>query len=300
MSRLVKVLGIIVAGVATLVFVAVGTIYAISGRKLRHTYPLPEISVVVPATEEAVARGQHLVTAVSSCIDCHANDLGGQVAMDAGPLGTIVASNLTRGQGGVGATFDDRDWVLAIRHGLRRDGTSLLLMPSEAYVHFTDDDLGAIIAYLKQLPPVDRQLQPSKLRLLGRALLATGKLPLLAAELMPSNTDRAATEPGATVEYGAYLAGVSGCTTCHGADLAGGPAIGPPGTPAPPNLTPAALGAWSESDFFRALREGKRPDGTAIDEFMPWRSIARMTDDELRAIWLYVRSVPAKESTPTS
>ena len=69
---------------------------------------------------------------------------------------------------------------------------------------------------------------------------------------------------------------------------------GPPDLPLASNLTPAGLGAWTEADFVRALREGRRPDGSAINEFMPWRGYGAMTDSELRALWLYLRSVPPR------
>jgi mono/diheme cytochrome c family protein len=220
--------------------------------------------------------------------------------MDAGPLGIVYSSNLTSGRGGIGSTYNDQDWARAIRHGLRPDRTSLLVMPSEAYAHFSDQDLSAVISWLKQVPAVDREHGESKLRIVGRTLLAANKLPFLTAENVTGAAERASVEPGVTVEYGKYLATTGGCNGCHGPDLAGGLEIGPPGSPPSSNLTPAGIGSWSESDFFRALREGKRPDGTDIDPVMPWRFSGRMTDDELRAIWLYLQSVPAKETPAVS
>jgi len=88
---------------------------------------------------------------------------------------------------------------------------------------------------------------------------------------------------------------VGGCTGCHGPELVGGPSH-EPGAPPAANLTPAGIGTWTEADFFKALRSGVRPDGTAINPAMPWASSGRMTDDELRALWLYLRTVPAKET----
>lgn len=300
MSRVVKILVIGLALVVGVVALGVGAIYALSASQLKRSYPLPAVSLDVPASAEAIARGRHLVAAVSSCMECHGEDLGGKVMMAEGPIGVLVASNLTRGAGGVAGSYDDADWVYAIRHGLRRSGRSLIMMPSEAYAHFTDADLGAVVAYLKQLPAVDRELPPSKLRILGRALLVTGQMPLLTAENVPPVEQRTAAGPGPTAEYGQYLAGVSGCTGCHGADLAGGLAAGPPGTPLSANLTPVGLGSWTEADFFRSLREGKRPDGSTINEIMPWRFMGKMTDDELRALWLYLQSVAPKETPAAS
>ena len=299
MRRAAKIGIVAAASVAGLLAAAAGTIYGLSAAKLRRTFALPQTTLSVDVTTADLARGEHLVHNVSMCVECHDEDLGGRVFMDAGPIGTAVGSNLTRGAGGVGATFTDEDWVLAIRHGLRRDGRSLLIMPSEAFAHYSDTDLAAIIAYLKTLPPVDRELQPTRLRVLGRALLAAGRLPLQVAERTPILTERTMPTPAPTAAYGAYLANISGCTGCHGADLAGG-AGGPPGSPLPPNLTPAGnLVRWSEQDFVRALREGVRPDGTRMNDAMPWRFIGRMSDDELHALWLYLQSVPARQPATT-
>jgi cytochrome c1 len=95
-------------------------------------------------------------------------------------------------------------------------------------------------------------------------------------------------------EYGRYLADVSGCHGCHGDGLSGGRVAGPPGLPPASNLTPAGLGTWTEEGFVRAIRQGVKPDGTPINEFMPWRVYAAMTDAELNALWTYLASVEAK------
>jgi mono/diheme cytochrome c family protein len=96
--------------------------------------------------------------------------------------------------------------------------------------------------------------------------------------------------------YGQYLAATSGCISCHGPGLSGGSIPGtPPDWPPASNITPSGwISSWSEADFFRALREGKRPGGAPISAVMPWRNSAQMTDDELRALLVYLRSAPAK------
>ena len=101
---------------------------------------------------------------------------------------------------------------------------------------------------------------------------------------------------------GAKLAGLAGCAACHtaedGAPYAGGYAIVTDfGTFYGSNLTPdpdTGIGAWSEADFVRALRTGETPSGRTLDDaWMPWRTTARMSDLELQAIFLYLRSLPA-------
>jgi cytochrome c553 len=275
--------------IAILVFGAFSTAYTVSGRKLAETFDITLTTVPVPDDESAIAWGNHLVNAVTGCQDCHGPRLEGSVLSD-DAAAVMAAPNLTSGEGGIGGEFSDEDWVRAIRHGVRRDGRSLLVMPSYAYAHLSDSDLGAMIAYLKQLPPVDNELPPFRLRPLGRALVAAGVFDEeIVAHKVPRRSDYTAVEPGISLEYGKYLATVGGCIICHHPDLKGGPA-GPPDAPPAADISPVALAAWTEHDFFRAMREGRRPDDSEITDFMPWRVMGRMTDDELSAIWLYIQN----------
>jgi mono/diheme cytochrome c family protein len=99
-----------------------------------------------------------------------------------------------------------------------------------------------------------------------------------------------------TADYGRYLADIGGCTGCHGPTLSGGPIPGlPPESKPARNITPEGIGSWTEPDFFKALREGIRPDGTPIDSTqMPIRLTREMTDLETRAIFMYLKTVPPK------
>ena len=175
------------------------------------------------------------------------------------------------------------------------DDKSLWFMLSQEFNHWSDADVGAIIAYLRQAPPVDKQQPESSGGPLGRVLFLAGMLPLLPAELIDHEAVRQPAPPiGVSFEYGAYLG--KGRTGCHGPDLAGGPIPGaPPGSTSAANLTPGgALSNWSEAESIETLRTGTTPDGRQLDsEWMPWPTLARMTGDELKAIWLYLQSVPA-------
>ena len=291
---LVRSLGVL----CVLVLLITGLIYAISSFRLnrKHTIPpLPELSFSSDST--ILAQGKHLATSTVNCVLCHGEDLGGKVYIDAGALGIVVGPNLTVGKGGIGQTFTDKDWIRAIRHGVRRDGSSLLVMPSETFIHMNEPDLSALISYLKHLPPVDRELPATKLGFLGRIMLLMGKLSILVAEKTPHQTPLVWLSPDSAIAYGRYLADISGCRGCHGQNLSGGRVIGPPGTPLAANLTPKGnIGTWTEAEFIRTLRTGKRPDGKPIDDFMPWQLAGRMSDEELHAIWLYLQRVPARET----
>ena len=130
---------------------------------------------------------------------------------------------------------------------------------------------------------------------LGHVLYLFGKLHLVPAESIDHTPrPRVAPPEGATAAYGADLAHV--CTGCHGDGLAGQRVPGtPPELPPAANLTPHddGLKTWSQADFLRVLREGVRPDGSAVHPFRPWQTYGKMSDVELEAIWLHLRSLPA-------
>lgn len=120
--------------------------------------------------------------------------------------------------------------------------------------------------------------------------MVAGKLPLAAEQIDQVAFKPEVVRPGVTVAYGRYLA--VGCTGCHGANFSGGKIqVGPPDWPPPANLTPAGgLARWTEKELFAALRTAKRPDGRELSIVMP-RAFSQVTDDELMAIWLYLKTV---------
>ncbi len=280
----------VLIGVFGLLAIAVISIYAISSYRLNRKHEVASLPRLTISTEpEEIARGGHIATTFGMCTACHGGDLGGKIFLDRGSLGTITAPNLTRGRGGVGRILTDDGWVRAIRHGIRHDGTSLMFMPSDLFVHFTEVDLLALVSYLKQAPRVDRDLPSSELYFQGRTLLALGKLNILTAEKIPDVPLKRAISQVPSVAYGHYLSFT--CRSCHKANLSGG-AVQAPGIPPAANLTSVGIGAWRETDFVRTLRTGKRPNGKVLNSMMPWPQAGMMTDDELHAIWLYLRSVP--------
>jgi mono/diheme cytochrome c family protein len=289
---------VLLAAVAVLIMVS--WVYLTTERRFARPYDVPARQLNVTADPDARVRGAH-VARIWGCFDCHGEDLAGGVVVDAPPM-RLVAPNLTAGTGGIAARYGSQDWVRAIRHGVGQDLLPLLYMPSHEYWVLSDADLSALLGYVQSVPAVDAVQPLPLIRGLGRFLFATGRLDLVPAELIDHEAPRPrAPASGPTVEYGAYLA--SGCKGCHGPDLGGGLVGGAPlDWPPAANLTPdpeTGLGPWSQDDFFRALREGTRPDGSAIDSVMPLRNTAEMTDLELSAIWAYLRSVPpVRTATP--
>jgi mono/diheme cytochrome c family protein len=298
LKNMLKWIGIVLGGLLALVVVALGGIYIASEVRVNRVYDVQAERVRIPDDPAVIERGRRLATNLLACVDCHGPQLAGKIFVDDPLLGRAVAANLTRGKGGLGGQFSDTDWVRAIRHGIKPDGTSMFVMPVEDYVNVNEPDLAAVIAYVKSVPPVDNELPASRIGMLGRVLLVTGQANLLSAEMV----DQTAPIPpvvaaGPTVEYGHYLARTTGCTGCHGANLSGGRIPGsPPDFPTPPNITPGSpVAGYQDEAIARIIREGRRPDGSMINSFMPYKYYNGMTDEEVRALVLYLRSVPARE-----
>jgi cytochrome c553 len=291
-----KILKRLVLTVVVLLIVVVTAAYSVSSYRFSQKVTFTDTTPSVVMDSATIAKGQYLVRAIAKCADCHGQDLGGNVLIDDPALGRIYAPNLTKGRGSVTAALSDAEIINDIRHGLAPDGRKLLFMPVRDWAAMADEDVAAIVAYVRSVPAVDRESERSTVGPMGRALYVAGQLPLFESELIEhENIVRSRPAPGASVEYGRYLAQIGGCTGCHGPTLSGGKIPGtPPDFKPAANLTPSGIGHYTEGDFFRALREGRRPDGSEIDPFMPVSATKLMTDDDTRAIWMYLQTVPPK------
>lgn len=291
MKRVFKWIGGGLAALLVLALALFGYFYWQGGRFLSARQEVLVAELALPGDEASLARGAHL--AAVYCADCHGEDYGGTVLIDDPAFATLPASNLTRGRGGVGARYAVADWIRAVRHGVGADGRALAVMPSEYYANLGRDDLAAIVAHLAQVPPVDRELPGRRFGPVGRTLTGAGPLrAMFPAHRIDHGAPFApAPAPGATPEYGGYLARTFGCAACHGESFAGGPTHGEPDILAP-NLTPGgALAAWSEEQFRVQAR-------TRQGEHMPWKALAKMTDEELAALWRYFAALPARPTAP--
>ena len=244
----------------------------------------------------AVERGKHLVAARYTCTACHAANFGGGVMVDAFPIGSLLAPNLTLGKGSRTADFKPRDWDRIVRHSVLQDGHGAV-MPSEDFQHMSDQELSDIVSYIRSLPPVDNTVPKSRFGPLGKVLVATGKIRLSAFSIDSHTAPHPVRPPEEAVstEFGKHLASV--CVGCHGPDFSGGPiAGGDPSWPPARNLTPDATGlkGWTYDQFVNAVANSQRPDGTALRAPMSMMSAygASMKDVERRALWAYLQSLP--------
>jgi cytochrome c553 len=292
--KFLRKLGKILLALVVLMAIGLGIVYWRSNALLAQHIRVDEPALAISTDAQAVARGAHLVV-TRGCADCHGEDLGGKVLIESLAVGRIAGPNLTRGAGGMGAAYPLRI-ERALRHGIGVDGHLLIYMPSTDFAGLSDADTADLIAYIATRPPVDRQLPPPVAGPLMRVLFLLGKAPLAYGLAIDAHAGHIASiTPERSVAYGRYLA--QSCTGCHRTDFSGGHV---PGTP--PSFADAAnitsdpvrgIGKWSKADFYKLLREGKAPDGHALDPFMPWRAIGTMSDTELDALWLYLRTVPA-------
>lgn len=292
MRKRIQWIGIGVLGLVVLTVLIGVAFYASASQRLNRTYTLPNEAISVPVDPASINRGQRLVTA--RCGGCHGANSAGTLIFQDPMLGTISAANLTAGRGIGGAQLQDADYIHAIRHGVDHTGRPILTMPSEYFYFINDRELGEMIAYLKSTPPVGTLLPATHITPLGVALIGAGAFgDLISAEKIDHRAARpAAVEPGVTIAYGEYLVQAGQCRTCHGADLSGGKDPDPKAPPAPNLTSSGELSAWTQDDFLQMFHTGKTPAGHQINQYMPWKEIGQMTDDELRAMWLYLQSLP--------
>lgn len=273
----------------------------------------------VPATPERLARGRYLVESVSGCVVCHSDRDFGKYS------GPVVEG--TKGKGGQRFGYGPEPFVLyaknitpagleqwtdgellrAITTGVTRDGTPLFpLMPYPRYARMAREDVEAIVAYIRTLPPTPAEPLPAR-HLDFPLPLVVRTLPAAAShQALPPASDR--------VAYGQYLANAAVCADCHtpiddqgaalpGMDFAGGTPFMPEGVGLvrSANLTPDAvtgIGSWTEEQFVdkflayrgapaRPLAGAERLENTE----MPWTYYANMHDEDLGAIYAYLRSL---------
>lgn len=293
MKQLLKIAGIVLGSLVGLILVAGFVLYFVGNARLNKTYDVPSSNLTLPTDAASIEYGKH--RAETLCQGCHGADLSGLEGwFSAPPIGSVDSANLTSGAGGIGREFTTEDYVRAIRHGIDRQGKPIFMPAVVSTAHLSDEDLGAIIAYIQTVPPVDHQLKERYFTPMAKIMLAAGMLGKLPAESVSHDAHVSAPERGVSKEYGQYLVDTNDCRVCHGPNLNGGPFPDPTIKKISPNLTPGGeVAAWSEEQFINTLRTGTTPGGHQLDpDFMPWKDYRLFYDDELKAIWLYLQSLP--------
>lgn len=263
-------------------------------------------AAIVAASASAqtpLERGEYLVRGIAGCGNCHTPlgpdgfvdgmELAGRLVEDIEPF-TAYAPNIT--PAGRVADWSDEELKRAIREGIRPDGSIIgPPMPLAMYRGLADDDLDAMVAFLRTVPAVENEVPPSVYR-----------IPLPPAYGPPVESVTAP-PAGVTVEYGAYLAGpVAHCMECHTPMGPQGPMVdtalgqggfefhGPWGISVSSNLTSHedGIAGFTDAELAEMITAGVRPDGNPMTPPMPYPFLAKMSADDLAAIILYLRSLP--------
>lgn len=271
-------------------------------------------------TPQRMARGKYLATGIADCTGCHSardwkthgapvipgNEFSGQDFPLPGLPGRIVGSNITTdAETGAGNWTDDQ-LARTIREGIGHDGRVIFpIMPYTAYRNMSDEDVASIVVYLRSLPPIRHPLPQTKINFPVNYLIRGVPEPVPAAVSSPSPTDQ--------LKYGEYLVTIGGCNQCHtpqvhgqevpGMRLAGGNVMnGPWGNVATANITPDAsgIGYYDEALFLQAMRTGY-VRARELKSIMPYEEYKNLTDDDLKAIYAYIRTLkPVKHRVDNS
>jgi len=272
----------------------------------------------VDASPERIERGQYLFTALADCDGCHSerdfSRLGGPVVSSGrgkgmvmpleGLPGRIVASNITPDkETGIGS-WTDGEKIRAIREGIGKDGRALFpLMPYEQYRSMADEDVQALVAYMNALPPVKNALPRTEVSFPASIWIKSNPAPVTHEVPTP--------DPDGGEIFGEYLATLANCEGCHTPAIgrnpdtslrfAGGRIFATSfGTVASANITPdeaTGIGSWTITQFLERMRQYRRYDAQAPPvagpgdfTWMPWAAYSRLSDADLEALFLYVRS----------
>jgi mono/diheme cytochrome c family protein len=276
MKRILKGLGFLVGALFAIALAAVLYIFIASERVVARTYDVPLTSFDAPSDRESVQRGKRIATIIG-CTACHGAQMEGAIMFDKPNIARIAAPNLTN----VVKEYTDAELERLIRHGVKRDGRSLWVMPSAMFNHLTDEDLAAVIAYVRSAPERDGVGREMTMRALGRLGIATEKFKPVASEVN-AGVQRTAPDYTDPMSHGRYLV-MNACTECHGQKLQGSEFL------QAPNLLIAA--AYSEAGLAKLLHTGVALGERKLG--LMSRTSARftsLTEQETHAIYTYLRA----------
>jgi mono/diheme cytochrome c family protein len=295
-------------------------IMSIIGFKATHPKVAPPQQIQIDLNAERFARGKYLAETVSSCVDCHSErdwtklsgpvkpgteGKGGQLYDEREDVpGQLYARNITP----MGlSTWTDGEILRALTEGINKQGEALFpLMPYTNLAQLSRDDLYAIITYVRTLKPIENEIPKKHINFPVSLFVLAAPQPATLRETTP--------DPSNPVEYGKYMVTAASCIECHtprekgelvkGMEFAGGNRFVMPngGTVRSANITPdleTGIGNWSEDTFvqrfktFQAVNVGERDFNTS----MPWSEYANLEEKDLRAMYAYLRSLPAVKNT---
>ena len=298
-------------GITILAFVIILSVTVASRQHLTYDAPYPAIHASTDST--VILRGKELVFGPAHCADCHAPNASAEdlaknidVPLSGGfefklDIASIYTRNITPDrETGIG-NLTDGEIARALRYGVKEDGTALFdFMP---FHNTSDEDLTAIISYIRAQKPVHNPIPETKRNIVGNIIQAFLIKPMGPRGDVPKSIKR-----DSTIAYGEYLTNsVANCVGCHtprdmmsgafiGPNFSGGMAFKSPKDPDKityftPNLTPdkttGRITNWTQDQFVKRFKKGKLLQYSE----MPWNSFARMSDNDLKAIYKYLHSL---------
>jgi mono/diheme cytochrome c family protein len=283
------------------------------------TFDAPYPNITASQDPVVIERGRYLAYGLAHCVDCHsdpkqkaASAAGDELPLVGGhvwklPIATVYSRNITPDEEtGIGR-YSDKELARILRYGVHADGRQVL--PFMPFANLADDDLTAIISFLRAQKPVRNEVPPQEVNFIGKAVLA-----FVIGPQGPTGTPPTSVKREASAQYGKYLAeSVGNCIKCHTkidmstGQLAGVPFSGGAEFPSEhdpsrvfvsPNLTPDPrwgwLDGWSEDAFVARFHAGPVHE----DSPMPWRSFRSVKDDDARAVYRYLKSLPPAPGGP--
>jgi mono/diheme cytochrome c family protein len=285
--RFLKWLWSIPLGLLTLILLLVVVTSGLGLIKLYRIQNIPVPEIIVAATPEQISRGEHVAATI--CASCHSpnNELPLSGGEDVGkespvPIGSLIAFNLT--PGGPLKDWSDGEIFRAVRRGVDRHGNFLVAMTGLSMRNLSDDDLQAVIAYLRSQPSIASVSKEGDYPNLIFAIFLGANLAPIPEPVIGVIT---APDKSPSAEYGKYIISYTGCHDCHGEDLAGGASGGL--TPVGPSLR--IVKGWSKEQFIATIRTGTDPTGHQLKPPMAWEIYAHLDDEELTAVYAYLTSL---------
>ncbi|MGH9256963.1 MAG: c-type cytochrome [Vicinamibacterales bacterium] len=261
------------------------------------------------STPQRLERGRYLATSVSGCVFCHSEIDWAGFTVKPGTEGSgrswaeeglpfLTVPNITPdAETGAGRWTDDM-LARAIREGIGNDGRALFpLMPYHQYRYMADEDLASIVVYLRSLPPIRKQVPPSAIPFPVNRFINAVPEPVTDPVPPPDKSDQ--------VKYGDYLVRIGVCRDCHtpadaqgqaipGMEFGGGFVLTSPlGEVASANITsaPSGIPYYTEELFLEMMRTGM-VRSRKLHDYMPWKMYRNVTDEDLEAIFAYVKTIP--------
>jgi mono/diheme cytochrome c family protein len=264
------------------------------------------------STPERLARGRYITENVANCFACHSDrewnktdapevtgthGAGAPIFPLEGLPGAVHPPNITPDKDTGAGNWTDDQLARAIREGIGYDGRALFpMMPYENFRFLSDEDLASVIVYLRSIPPVRREIPKTELIFPVKYLIRSAPHPVTEPVSAP--------DVSTPQKRGDYLVTIGGCRDCHTPlrdgqrltqfDLAGGDFLrGPWGDATSANITqsPSGIPYYDDALFLEVMRTGM-VKARQLKQIMPWWYYRNMTDEDLKSIFAYLRTVP--------